>query len=138
MNTNLDFCLALYRAQASLQLKLDDELGTYHGISFSDFTLLNVIARSDGDRVNISVLGEQIGKPQSAVVRQLIVLEKIGLVARDSTNGLRQVVLRAPGRVLVNVARETATSVGTKALESFTPAMVATVFAAMVTLANAS
>lgn len=30
MNTNLDFCLALYRAQASLQLKLDDELGTYH------------------------------------------------------------------------------------------------------------
>lgn len=58
MNTNLDFCLALYRAQASLQLKLDDELGTYHGISFSDFTLLNVIARSDGDRVNISVLGE--------------------------------------------------------------------------------
>ncbi|MFN2992490.1 MarR family transcriptional regulator [Serratia plymuthica] len=107
-------------------------------ISFSDFTLLNVIARSDGDRVNISVLGEQIGKPQSAVVRQLIVLEKIGLVARDSTNGLRQVVLRAPGRVLVNVARETAASVGTKALESFTPAMVATVFAAMVTLANAS
>lgn len=77
MNTNLDFCLALYRAQASLQLKLDDELGTYHGISFSDFTLLNVIARSDGDRVNISVLGEQIGKPQSAVVRQLIVLEKL-------------------------------------------------------------
>jgi len=138
MNTNLDFCLALYRAHASLQLKLDDELGTYHGISFSDFALLNVIARSDGGRVNISVLGEQICKPQSALVRQLIVLEKIGLVARDSTNGLRQVILRAPGRVLLNVARETAASVGTKALESFTRAVVATVFAAMVTLANAS
>ncbi|CNI33882.1 Uncharacterised protein [Yersinia thracica] len=137
MNTNLDFCMALYRAYATLQLKLDDELGTYHGISFSDFALLNVIARSDGDRVNISVLVDQMGKPQSAVVRQLIVLEKIGLVARDSTNGLRQVVLRSPGRVLVDVARETVENVGTKATESLTPAVVATVFAAMVTLADA-
>ncbi|MBS0055894.1 MarR family transcriptional regulator [Yersinia sp. Marseille-Q3913] len=137
MNTNLDFCLALYRAHASLQLKLDDELGTYHGISFSDFALLNVIARSDGDRINISVLVNKMGKPQSAVVRQLIALEKIGLVTRDSNNGLRQVVLRPPGRVLVNVARETVESVGIKATESLTPAVVATVFAAMITLADA-
>jgi hypothetical protein len=77
MNTNLDFCLALHRAHASLQLKLDDELGTYHGISFSDFALLNLLAQADGGRVSIPELVRPIGQPQSAVLRQLIVLEKM-------------------------------------------------------------
>ena len=75
MNANLDFCLALHRAHASLQLKLDDELGTYHGISFSDFALLNLLAQADGGRVSISALVRPLGQPQSAVLRQLIVLE---------------------------------------------------------------
>lgn len=45
MNTNLDLCLAIQRAHASLRLKLDDELGIYHGISFSDFVLLDILAQ---------------------------------------------------------------------------------------------
>lgn len=36
---SLFLCLALQRAYASVQLKLDDELGTHHGISFNDFAL---------------------------------------------------------------------------------------------------
>lgn len=136
MNTNLDFCLALHRAHASLQLKLDDELGTYHGISFSDFALLNLLAQADGGRVSIPELVRPIGQPQSAVLRQLIVLEKIGLVVRDGTNGLRQAVLRPAGRALVNAARETADSICTEAVESIAPAVVETVSAAMVTLAR--
>lgn len=136
MSPNLDFCLALHHAHASLQLKLDDELGTYHGISFDDFALLNLLAQADGGRVSIRELVRPLGQPQSAVLRQLIVLEKIGLVVRDGTNELRQVALRPAGRSLVNSARETADSICTEAVESITPVVVATISAAMVRLAH--
>ncbi|WP_332879634.1 AsnC family transcriptional regulator [Massilia sp. S19_KUP03_FR1] len=138
MNTNLGFCLALHRAHASLQLKLDDELGLHHGISFNDFTLLNLLAQADGGRVSIPELVRPMSQPQSAVLRQLIVLEKIGLVVRDGANGLRQAVLRPPGRALENAARETADSICTEAVESIDSAVVATVSAALVTLARTS
>ena len=137
MNTNLDFCLALHRAHASLQLKLDDELGIHHGISFDDFALLNLLAQADGGRVSIPALVRPLGRPQSAVLRQLILLEKIGLVVREGANGFRQAVLRPVGRALVHAARETADSICTEAVESIAPAAVAKVSAALVTLARA-
>ena len=136
MNTTLDFCLALHRAHASLQLKLDIELGTYHGINFNDFALLNLLAQADGGRISIPELVRPLGLPQSAVLRQLIVLEKVGLVAREGTNSNRRAVLRPAGRALVNAARETADGICTEAVESIAPAVVATAFAAMVTLAH--
>ena len=136
MNTNLDFCLALHRAHASLQLKLDDELGIHHGISFTDFALLNLLAQADGGRVNIPELVRPLGQPQSSVLRQLIVLEKIGLVVREGANGFRQAVLRPVGRALVNAARETADSSCTEAVESIVPATVEMVSAALETLAR--
>ncbi len=102
MNTNLGFCLALHRAHASLQLKLNDELGLHHGISFNDFALLNLLAQADGGRVSIPELVRPMGQPQSAVLRQLILLEKIGLVMREGANGDRQAVLRPAGRALVH------------------------------------
>jgi MarR family transcriptional regulator, organic hydroperoxide resistance regulator len=135
MNTTLDLCLALHRAHASLQLKLDDELGIHHGISFNDFALLNLLAEADGGRVSIPELVRPMGQPQSAVLRQLIVLEKIGLVVRAGANEFRQAVLRPAGRALVNAARETADSICTEAVESIDSAVVATVSAALATLA---
>ena len=136
MNTNLGFCLALHRAHASLQLKLDDELGIHHGISFNDFALLNLLAQAEGGRVSIPELVRPMGQPQSAVLRQLIVLEKIGLVVREGANGFRQAVLRPAGRALVNAARETTDSICTEAVASIAPTVVATVSAAMETLAR--
>jgi DNA-binding IclR family transcriptional regulator len=136
MNTHLDFCLALHRAHASLQLKLDDALGLYHGISFNDFALLNLLAQADGGRVSIPELVRPLGQPQSAVLRKVIVLEKIGLVVREGANGDRQAVLRPAGRALVNAARETADSICTEAVESIAPAVLTTVSAALVTLAR--
>jgi DNA-binding IclR family transcriptional regulator len=135
MITNLGFCLALHRAHASLQLKLDDELGMHHGISFNDFALLNLLAQADGGRVSIPDLVGPMGQPQSAVLRQLILLEKIGLVMREGANGDRQAVLRPAGRALVHAARETADSICSETVESIAPAVVATVSAALVTLA---
>lgn len=137
MNSHLAFCLALHRAHASLQLKLDDELGIHHGISFNDFALLNLLAEADGARVSILELVGPLGQPQSSVLRQLIALEKIGLVVREGANGLRQVMLRPVGRALVNAARETADSMCTEAVESIAPAALEKVFAALVTLARA-
>jgi MarR family transcriptional regulator, organic hydroperoxide resistance regulator len=136
MNTNLGFCLALHRAHASLQFKLDDELGLHHGISFNDFALLNLLAEADGGRVGIPELVRPMGQPQSAVLRQLILLEKIGLVVRDGANGFRQAVLRPAGRALVNAARETAEGICTEAVESIAPAAVEMVCTALVTLAR--
>jgi DNA-binding IclR family transcriptional regulator len=134
MNANLGFCLALHRAHASLQLKLDDALGLYHGISFNDFALLNWLAEEDGGRASIPALVRPLGQPQSSVLRQLIVLEKIGLVVREGANGFRQAVLRPAGRALVNAARETADSICADAVESIAPATVEMVCAALVTL----
>ncbi|MDI1272440.1 MarR family transcriptional regulator [Polaromonas sp.] len=136
MNTTLDFCLALHRANASLQLKLDDELGIYHGIGFNDFALLNLLAQADGGRVSIPELVRPLGLPQSAVLRQLILLEKIGLVVREGANDDRQAVLRPAGRALVNAARETADSICTEAVESIAPTAVEMVSAALKTLAR--
>ena len=136
MNTNLDFCLALHRANASLQLKFDNELGIHHGISFNDFALLNLLAQADGGRVSIQELVRPLGQPQSSVLRQLILLEKIGLVVREGANEDRQAVLRPAGRALVNAARETADSICTEAVESIAPAAVEMVSAALETLAR--
>jgi len=136
MNTNLDFCLALHRAHASLQLKLDDELGIHHGISFNDFALMNLLAQADSGRVSVPALVRPMGQPQSAVVRQLILLEKIGLVVREGASGDRHAMLRPAGRALVNAARETADSICTGAVESIAPAAVEMVSAALVTLAR--
>ncbi|MEC5217165.1 DNA-binding MarR family transcriptional regulator [Actimicrobium sp. GrIS 1.19] len=135
MNTPLGFCLALHRAQASLQLKLDHELGIHHGISFNDFALLNLLAQVDDGRVSMAELVRPLGQPQSSVLRQFILLEKIGLVVREGANGDRQAVLRPAGRALVNAARETADSICTEAVASIDAAALATASAAMARLA---
>lgn len=137
MNTNLALCLVLQHAHASLRLKLDDELGIYHGISFSDFVLLDLLAQTANGRVRIVELVRPLGLPQSAVLRQLIVLEKIGLVVRDGASDERYAVLRPTGRVLVNAARETADSICSRAVTSIAPTTVGLVSTALVTLACA-
>lgn len=137
MSTHLDFCLALHRAHASLRLKLDEALGTWHGIGFSDFALLDLLAQADGGRASIPELVRPTGQGQSAVLRQLIVLEKIGLVLRDGRNGGRQVVLLPAGYAVAKAARTTAGSLCTDAMESIVPTVLDTVSAAMDTLARA-
>lgn len=137
MNTNLALCLALQRAHASLRHKLDDELGIYHGISFSDFVLLDLLAQTENGRVRIVELVRPLGLPQSAVLRQLIALEKIGLVVRDGASDERYAVLRPAGHVLVNAARETADSICSSAVTSIAPSTIAQVSTALVALACA-
>lgn len=137
MNTNLDFCLTLHRAHASLRSKLDDELGTFHGVGLDDFALLDALAGMEGGRAGHPQLAQALGSSASAVVRQLIALEKIGLVAREQPDGRREVVLRPAGRGLVHVARETARRVCDAAVPALEPSGLGAARAALSALAAA-
>lgn len=138
MNTNgLELCLALNLAHAGLRLRLDDELGTFHGIDFKDFALLHQLAQAKDCRATLRELVRPLGMPRSALLRQLLVLEKIGLVARDGEGNQRAAVLRPAGRAVVDAARETIRHIAAQATTSLSPRAIAAAHASLVTLAEA-
>jgi DNA-binding MarR family transcriptional regulator len=107
----LQSCLDRHLDQAALNFRLDDELGTQHGLSWSDFVLLSVLDDADGT-VSSSELAGRLGVLRSRLVLQLLPLEKTGLVARDvAVGGKRTVALRPGGRRLLHEARDTAGAV---------------------------
>ena len=84
LTTSTDFCLRLARAYAVLVRRFDSALGSHHGISFSDFQLLNHIARAPDGKLRRVDLAERVGLTASGVTRTLLPLEKIGLVTRQT------------------------------------------------------
>ena len=84
LTTSTDFCLRLARAEAVLVRRFDNALGSHHGISFSDFQLLNHLARAPGARLRRVDLADRVGLTASGVTRTLLPLEKIGLITRQS------------------------------------------------------
>ena len=108
----LRVCLQVQQAHARLRRKLDDELGTLHGLGFDDFVLLDALARAGDGGLGAAALERPLGVQRSAVVRQVIALEKTGLVQRSAdTEGGRRVQLRGPGRRLLQEATDTAAAV---------------------------
>lgn len=83
ISPSLEFAMRLARAQATLVRRLDQVLGGYHGISFSDFMLLHYLNRAPGGRLRRVDLAERQGLTASGVTRTLLPLEKIGLVERQ-------------------------------------------------------
>jgi DNA-binding MarR family transcriptional regulator len=118
MNTQaLEVCLQVQAAHARLRRKLDDELGTLHGLSFDDFVLLRALAQAPSG-LTAAELERPLGVQRSGALRQVIALEKTGLVERSAdAQGRRSVRLRAPGRGLLAEATETAASICTRALQ---------------------
>lgn len=108
--TALDFCLALGRAHASLGLRLGDDLGAFHGLDFSDFTLLNVLLRAEGagmPLVPLVALARTLGLPMSTLMRRMVLLEKTGLAERvpgPAADPRRHAALRPGGRQLAQTA----------------------------------
>ena len=84
LTTSTDFCLRLARANAVLIRRFDNALGSQHGISFSDFQLLNHLARAPAGKLRRVDLAERVGLTASGVTRSLLPLKKIGLVTRES------------------------------------------------------
>jgi DNA-binding MarR family transcriptional regulator len=107
ISPSLEFTLRLARAQATLVRRLDQVLGGYHGISFSDFMLLHYLNRAPGGRLRRIDLAERQGLTASGVTRSLLPLEKIGLVERQQDPRDARVAyaaITATGRELLNNA----------------------------------
>lgn len=104
-------CLHASALHARIQLALDDDLGSFHGLSYADFRLLRQLADAPGQQLALADLVPCLGLPLSAVLRQVLPLEKTGLLARDpapDAAGARRVRLRPAARQLLAQATETA------------------------------
>lgn len=120
--SDLNDYLELHLAQAALRSRLDEELGTHHGLAWSDFVLLSVLEGADG-ALATGELARRLGLTGSALVLQLLPLEKLGLLARERTEGgTRRVLLRASGARALREARETAEAVCASAAPLRAPA----------------
>ncbi|YAL82462.1 MarR family winged helix-turn-helix transcriptional regulator [Dermacoccaceae bacterium W4C1] len=84
MSKALDTSLGLLRAQAVLARRFDNALGSKHGVSLTDFTVLLHLAAAPGGRMRRVDLAEALGLSPSGVTRGLAPLERIGLVERDT------------------------------------------------------
>jgi len=134
---SIDFCLRISAAHASLALKLDDELGTYHGLSLHDFMLLRLLSQAESGRLPLASLMRPLGATRTALTRQVMPLEKTGHVLRESSAaGAREVVLRTSGRRVLNEALATAEQVCAAALHGVPPAQRAPLEAALQELAR--
>ena len=80
---DLEFCLRLTRAYATLTRRLDNALSSLHGLSFSDFMILYYLGRAPEFRLRRVDLAERLGVTASGVTRSLLPMEKLGLVSRQ-------------------------------------------------------
>ena len=104
----LQACMDRHLAHAAMVYRLDDELGTHHGLSWADFVLLTELdAAPEGTPAK--ELARTLCMPASQLLLRLLPLEKIGLVERAAdSNGNRRVKLRPQGRRLLHEAQYTA------------------------------
>ena len=104
----LQACMDGHLAHAAMVYRLDEELGTHHGLSWADFVLLTALDAA-AEATLAKELARTLSMPASQLLLQLLQLEKIGLVERaaDGT-GKRSVKLRPQGRRLLREARDTA------------------------------
>ena len=103
--------LALAHSHARQQQRLDEHLGMWHGIGQADFLLLDALSQAPRGRLATLALAKQLHCPPSALVRQLLPMEKTGLLARETG----AVQLRAAGRQLHAEASQTVGAVCGKA-----------------------
>ncbi len=98
INENLKLILNLNRVQQTLERRFE---GYLDGLGFSDFIILfHLYQDSDGKMRRID-LAEKVGLTASGVTRQLLSMEKIGLVGRRvNKNDARStyVTLRSGGK----------------------------------------
>lgn len=112
-----------WRTLAALHARIEDELGRAlhqaHGLSVSEYTVLDVLARQDGFHLRMNQLSNAVVLSQSATTRLVTRLEGRGLLERylcaDDRRGIYTEVTRA-GRRLLAAARPTHDTVLASAL----------------------
>src|SRR3989339_1472230 len=79
----IEFCLTLTQTQAQLARRWDRALSA-HGISFTEFMLLQALAQAPQQQLKRVDLAEQVSLTASGVTRLLAPMEKIGLVQKET------------------------------------------------------
>ncbi len=133
----LDFCLTISRAHASLNLKLQENLGAFHGLDYEDFRLLHLLLHAEDGRMAMPALSRALGLPMSALLRKMVLLEKTGLAERTAgANGdnRRHATLRPGGRKLMQPAVTTAEAICADAVKSLNPENLPQIHAALLAL----
>jgi MarR family transcriptional regulator, organic hydroperoxide resistance regulator len=106
-NDALQACLEREAVHARQTFRLDDELGTQHGLSWDDFVLLHALEEGP---LPESQLAERLGLLRSRLLARVLPLQKLGLVERAAGT----VRLRPVAKRLLAEARETASAVCTQ------------------------
>lgn len=97
-----------HRKLARQVQRLDDELGLHHGLSWNDLLLLDVL-HDAGGRLPARQAAAATGRSPAGLLRQVLPMEKIGLVQRQRDgSGTQQLVLAAGGARRLREARDTA------------------------------
>ncbi|RSZ57422.1 winged helix-turn-helix transcriptional regulator [Massilia atriviolacea] len=124
LNSHAELCLRMARANAALLRRFDNSLGGHHGISFSDFQILNHLSRAPGGRLRRVDLAERLGLTASGITRSLLPLEKIGLVTREADPRDARVgfaVITPTGQELALNASDVVDLISREALRPFAP-----------------
>ena len=124
----LTVCLDLALAEANLGRRFDHRLGSLHGLSFGDFTILLRLGQAPEGRLRRVELAGQMGLTASGITRSLLPLEKIGLVTRQSDARDARVgyaALTPSGQELLTHALESAQGVAAEALQGLSEDEVA-------------
>ena len=119
----LTLCLDLALAEANLGRRFDHRLGSLHGLSFGDFTILLRLGQAPEGRLRRVELAGQLGLTASGITRSLLPLEKIGLVTRQSDARDARVgyaALTPAGQELLGHALDSAQGVAAEALQALT------------------
>jgi DNA-binding MarR family transcriptional regulator len=133
----LDFCLNIGRAHASLNLKLQENLGAFHGLNYEDFTLLHLLLHAEGGRMGMTELARSLGLPMSALIRKMVLLEKTGLAERTAganEDNRRHATIRPGGRKLMQAAVTTVEAICADAVKSLAPESLPHINAALLAL----
>jgi len=104
----LSVTLQQHRQMARQVQRLDDELGLHHGLSWSDLVLLDSLHEAGG-RLSAREAAATTGRSPAGLLRQVLPMEKIGLVQRERVaTGPSQLVLAAGGARRLREACDTA------------------------------
>jgi DNA-binding MarR family transcriptional regulator len=135
----LGFCLAVSRAHASLSLRLDEDLGAFHGLNYDDFLLLHLLLRADKRRMPMADLARTLGLPMSALIRKMVLLEKTGLaerIAGPDGDSRRHAALRGGGRQLMQAAVTTVEAICADTVKSLDPQRLPDIHAALLAMCH--
>jgi len=116
--TALRTVLGLSLARTIVVRDVDRPLAA-HGLGLSDLALLLELLEASGGRLQRAELAHALGVTPSGIARQLAPLEKLGIVARESSPRdarLALVTLTPAGRELAENAARTAGDAATRVL----------------------